>query len=141
MSASPVSWEDATARAVSEAALQNHEIASVYLQDQSAKVVNGVVEEYRVLAKITYQIVNHKSTVTNMKTKSKSHAAPKGVKKAAAKKAAPKKKAAKKATKKAAAPKKKAAAKKATKKAAPKKKATKKAATKKSATKKAAAKK
>jgi|JI10StandDraft_1071094.scaffolds.fasta_scaffold01255_10 dodecin len=136
MSASPISWEDATSRAVTKASESMNEIASVYIQDQSANVVNGRVEEYRVTAKITFHIVNHKSTVTNMKTKSKSHAAPKGVKKAA-KKAAPKKKAAaKKATKKAAAPKKKAAApkkkavaKKATKKAAaPKKKATKKAA-------------
>ena len=118
MSSSKKSWEDATANAVSEASKTLDKIASVYVQDQSATVVKGRVEEYRVTVKITFQIVNHKSTVTNMKTKSKSHAAPKGVKKAA-KKAAPKKKAATK--KKAAAPKKKAATKK--KAAAPKKKA------------------
>lgn len=144
MSSSKKSWEDATANAVSEASRTVDKIVSVYVQDQSATVVKGKVDEYRITVKITFHIVNHKSTVTNMKTKSKSHAAPKGVKKAA-KKAAPKKKAAaKKATKKAAAPKKKAATKKAaTKKAAPKKAATKKkaAAPKKKATKKAATKK
>ena len=117
MSASKKSWEDATANAVYEASKTLDSIASVYVQDQSATVIDGRIDEYRSTVKITFHIVNHKSTVTNMKktTKSKSHAAPKGVKKAAAKKAAPKKKAAAKK----AAPKKKAAAKK----AAPKKKA------------------
>jgi flavin-binding protein dodecin len=134
-SASEKSWEDAAMNAVAEASKTLDNIGSVYVQDQRATVVGGKIEEYRVTVKLT-QLVNHKSTVTNMKTKSTSHAAPKGVKKAA-KKAAPKKKAAaKKATKKAAPKKatKKAAAKKATKKAAPKtaaKKATKKAAAKK----------
>jgi flavin-binding protein dodecin len=141
-SASEISWEDAAMNAVAEASKTLNDIGSVYVQDQRATVVNGKIEEYRVTVKLT-QFVNHKSTVTNMKTKSTSHAAPKGVKKAA-KKAAPKKKAAKKAaTKKKAAPKKatkKAAPKKATKKAAAKKAAPKKA-TKKAATKKAAAKK
>ena len=135
MSSSKKSWEDAAANAVAEAANTIKEIVSVYVQDQSATVFKGKVLEYRVTVKITFQIVNHKSTVTNMKTKSKAHAAPKGVKKAA-KKAAPKKKAAAKK----AAPKKKAAAKKAApKKAAPKKAAAKKAAPKKKAAAKKAA--
>jgi flavin-binding protein dodecin len=140
MSSSNKSWEDAAANAVAEASKTLKGIVSVYVQDQSATVVKGKVEEYRVTVKLTFQIAN-KSTVTKMKTKSKSNAAPKGVKKAAAKKAAPKKKA---AAKKKAAPKKKAAAKKAApkkkaaakKKAAPKKKA---AAKKKAAPKKKAA--
>jgi flavin-binding protein dodecin len=137
-SSSPQSWEDATAKVVEDANLRFNRITSVYVQDQTARVVNGKVNEFCVTAKVTYEIVNHKSTVTNMKTKSKSHAAPKAVKKAAAKKAAPKKKAAAKK----AAPKKKAAAKKAApKKAAAKKAAPKKAAAKKAAPKKAAAKK
>ena len=136
--ASPKSWEDATAKVVEEAMTRFANVSSVYVQDQTARVLNGRVNEYCVTAKVTYEIVNHKSTVTNMKTKSKSHAAPKAVKKAAAKKAAPKKKAAAKK----AAPKKKAAAKKAApKKAAAKKAAPKKAAAKKAAPKKAAAKK
>ena len=105
--ASPTSWEDATAKVVEEAMARFKSVSSVYVQDQTAKVLNGKVNSFCVTAKVTYEIVNHKSTVTNMKTKSKSHAAPKAVKKAAAKKAAPKKKA---AAKKAAAPKKKAAA-------------------------------
>ncbi len=133
MSSSNKSWEDATSNAVSEAAKSVKNIVSVYVQDQSATVVKGRIEEYRATVKLTFHVAN-KSTVTKMKTKSKSHAAPKGVKKAAAKKAAPKKKAAAKK----AAPKKKAAAKK----AAPKKKAAaKKAAPKKAAAKKAAPKK
>ena len=125
--ASPTSWEDATAKVVEEAMARFKSVSSVYVQDQTAKVLNGKVYSFCVTAKVTYEIVNHKSTVTNMKTKSKSHAAPKAVKKAAAKKAAPKKKAAAKK----AAPKKKAAA--------PKKAAAKKAAPKKAAAKKAAA--
>ncbi len=114
MSSSKKSWEDAASNAVAEASKTLQGIVSVYVQDQSATVVKGKIEEFRVTVKLTFQIAN-KSTVTKMKTKSKSNAAPKGVKKAAAKKAAPKKKAAAKK----AAPKKKAAAKK----AAPKKKA------------------
>ena len=92
--ASPKSWEDATAKVVEEAMARFNSVSSVYVQDQTARVLNGKVNEFCVTAKVTYEIVNHKSTVTNMKTKSKSHAAPKAVKKAAAKKAAPKKKAA-----------------------------------------------
>ena len=118
MSSSTKSWEDAAGNAVAEASNSIHDIVSVYVQDQSATVRKGKIEEFRVTVKITFHVAN-KSTVTKMKTKSKSHAAPKAVKKAAAKKAAPKKKAAakkaapKKAAAKKAAPKKKAAAKKA----------------------------
>ena len=74
--ASPKSWEDATCKVVEEAMLRFNSISSVYVQDQTARVVNGKVNEFCVTAKVTYEIVNHKSTVTNMKTKSKSPQSP-----------------------------------------------------------------
>jgi len=57
MASSPVSWEDAAATAVKTAAKTVKEIRSVYLQDQSAVVVKNKITEYRINAKITFEVV------------------------------------------------------------------------------------
>ena len=128
------SWEDATRIALDSIQFSESN-ASFVVQDQVVRRTTDNQLEYNITATVISEIVNHKSTVTNMK-KSTSHAAPKAAKKSAPKKAAKKAAAPKKAAAKKAAPKKAAA-----KKAAPKKAATKKAAPKKAAAKKAAPKK
>jgi flavin-binding protein dodecin len=57
LASSPVSWEDATATAVKTASKTVKEIRSVYVQDQSAVVVRNKIAEYRVNAKITFEVV------------------------------------------------------------------------------------
>ena len=53
---SPTSWEDATQQAVTQAAKTIHNIRSVYIKEQTAKVENGKVVEYRITAKISFQL-------------------------------------------------------------------------------------
>lgn len=50
------SWEDATKKAVSQAAKSLKNIRSVYVQEQSASVKDGEVSEFRVNVKITFEI-------------------------------------------------------------------------------------
>lgn len=50
------SWEDATKKAVKQAAKSVKNIRSVYVQDQSASVVDGEVADFRVNVKITFEI-------------------------------------------------------------------------------------
>ena len=57
MASSPVSWEDAAATAVKTAAKTVKEIRSVYVQDQSAVIIKNKITEYRVNAKITFEVV------------------------------------------------------------------------------------
>ena len=56
LSSSTVSWEDATKRAVTEAAKALKNIRSVYVKEQSAQVKNNEVVEFRVNLKITFEI-------------------------------------------------------------------------------------
>lgn len=56
LSSSPVSWEDATKKAVEKASKSVKHIRSVYVQDQSATVKEGVVTEFRVNLKLTFEI-------------------------------------------------------------------------------------
>ena len=53
---SPTSWEDAAQQAVTQAAKTIHNIRSVYIKEQTAKVENGKVVEYRITAKISFQL-------------------------------------------------------------------------------------
>ncbi|MCL9808089.1 dodecin family protein [Flavobacterium luminosum] len=53
---SETSWEDATAKAVSKASKSVKHIRSVYVQEQSATVVDGKVSQYRVNVKLTFEI-------------------------------------------------------------------------------------
>ena len=50
------SWEDATAKAVKQASKSIKNIRSVYVQDQSAVVVDGKVSEYRMALKLTFEV-------------------------------------------------------------------------------------
>ena len=56
LSSSTVSWEDATKRAVTEAAKSLKNIHSLYVNAQSAQVKNNEVVEFRVNLKITFEI-------------------------------------------------------------------------------------
>jgi flavin-binding protein dodecin len=50
------SWEDAAQVAVSKAAESIHNIKSIYLKELEAKVENNKITEYRINAKISFQI-------------------------------------------------------------------------------------
>ncbi len=50
------SWEDATKKAVAHASKSVKNIRSVYVQDQSASVKDGEVDDYRVNVKITFEV-------------------------------------------------------------------------------------
>ena len=56
LSNSDESWEDATRKAVKQAAKTVKGIRSVYVQDQSAVVNDGEVQEFRVNVKITFEV-------------------------------------------------------------------------------------
>ena len=56
LSSSKTSWEDATKNAVKEASKTLKGIKSVYIQDMSATVTDGEIVEFRVNAKITFEI-------------------------------------------------------------------------------------
>ena len=56
LASSKESWEDATKNAVKEANKTLKGIKSVYIQDMSATVENGEVTEYRVNAKVTFEV-------------------------------------------------------------------------------------
>lgn len=50
------SWEDATENAVSHASKSVNNIRSVYVNEQSATVKDGKIDEYRVNVKITFEV-------------------------------------------------------------------------------------
>lgn len=56
MGASSKSWEDAAQMVVAEAAKTLGNIRSVYIQDFSAKVEGDKIVEYRVNAKVTFEV-------------------------------------------------------------------------------------
>ncbi len=56
LSNSDKSWEDATKKAVANASKTIKNIRSAYVQDQSAVVKDGEVEEFRVNVKITFEV-------------------------------------------------------------------------------------
>jgi len=56
LSNSDISWEDATKKAVEDASKTVKNIRSVYVQDQSAVVKDGEVQEFRVNLKITFEV-------------------------------------------------------------------------------------
>ncbi len=57
LASSPKSWEDATCQAVKIASKTVKEIRSVYIQEMSVVVKNNEVAEYRVNAKITFEVI------------------------------------------------------------------------------------
>ncbi|OFY62766.1 MAG: dodecin [Bacteroidetes bacterium RBG_13_42_15] len=58
MASSEKSWEDAAASAVKMAGKTVKEIRSVYIQDMSAVVTKNKITEYRVNAKISFEVLN-----------------------------------------------------------------------------------
>ena len=56
LSSSTSSWEDATRKAVTQAAKSLKNIRSVYVQDQSDSVKDNEITEFRVNLKITFEI-------------------------------------------------------------------------------------
>ena len=56
LSSSDKSWEDATIKAVEKASKSVKHIRSVYVKDQSAKVKDGKVTEFRVNLKVTFEL-------------------------------------------------------------------------------------
>jgi dodecin len=54
IASSKKSFEDAVAQGVSKAADSLHDITGAWVKDQSVKVVNGKVVEYRVGLKVTF---------------------------------------------------------------------------------------
>ncbi len=56
LASSEKSWEDATQKAVEQAAKSLKHIRSVYVQEQSAVVKDGKITEYRVNLKLTFEI-------------------------------------------------------------------------------------
>jgi len=57
MASSEKSWEDALKNAVKTAGKTVKGIRSAYVQDQSAVVKNNEITEFRVNAKITFEIL------------------------------------------------------------------------------------
>lgn len=57
MSCSEKSWEDAAAQAVAEASRTVKNIKSIYIQDHSAVVHNNKITEYRIDAKVSFEVV------------------------------------------------------------------------------------
>jgi flavin-binding protein dodecin len=58
MTSSPKSWEDATTIAVKTAGETVKGIRSVYIHHLSAVVKNNKISEFRVNAKITFEVLN-----------------------------------------------------------------------------------
>lgn len=53
------SWDDAAQVAVTEAAKSLRNIKSIYIQEMEAKVENNRIAEYRINAKITFELEKH----------------------------------------------------------------------------------
>lgn len=53
---SPTSWEDAAKVALAEAAKTVRDIKSIYIKDMQAVVENDTIVQYRVNAKISFEV-------------------------------------------------------------------------------------
>ena len=56
MSNSTKSWEDAAQNAINHASKTLHNIRSIWIQEQSASVLNNKIIEYRVTVKLSFEI-------------------------------------------------------------------------------------
>ena len=56
MAHSTKSWEDAAQQAVSEASKTVRDIRSIYIQDHSATVKDNKITEYRITAKLSFEV-------------------------------------------------------------------------------------
>ncbi len=72
ISSSKKSFEDAVAQGVAKAADSLHDITGAWVKEQSAKVVNGKVTEYRVNLKVTFVLKDTpKAAAKTIKAKKK----------------------------------------------------------------------
>lgn len=62
MAHSTKSWEDAAQQAVTEASKTLHNIRSIYIQDHSATVKDNKITEYRITAKLSFEIEHNTPT-------------------------------------------------------------------------------
>jgi flavin-binding protein dodecin len=67
MSNSTKSWEDAAQNAVTHASKTLHNIRSVWIEDQSAIVMNNKITEYRVSVKLSFEIDLSETSKTKKK--------------------------------------------------------------------------
>lgn len=56
MASSSESWEDATRKGIAKASESLTNIKSAWVQDQSATVKDGKVDEFRVTLKVTFEV-------------------------------------------------------------------------------------
>jgi dodecin len=61
LSQSPKSWEDAAQEAVNEASKTLRNIRSIYIKEFTTEVENGKVTNYRVNAKVTFDLESERS--------------------------------------------------------------------------------
>ena len=61
LSQSPKSWEDAAQEALNEASKTLRNIRSIYIKEFTAEVENGKVTNYRVNAKVTFDLESERS--------------------------------------------------------------------------------
>ncbi len=57
LASSKTGWEDAAKNAVKSASKSVKAIRSVYIQEQSAVVEDGEIKEFRINAKITFEVL------------------------------------------------------------------------------------
>lgn len=58
LASSDTGWEDAAKNAVKAASKSLKAIRSVYIQEQSAVVEDGEIKEYRINAKIAFEVLD-----------------------------------------------------------------------------------
>ena len=61
LSQSPESWEDAAQGAVNEASKTLRNIRSIYIKEFTAEVENGKLSNYRINAKVTFDLETERS--------------------------------------------------------------------------------
>jgi dodecin len=61
LSQSPKSWEDAAQGAVNEASKTLRNIRSIYVKELTAEVENGKISNYRVNAKVSFDLETERS--------------------------------------------------------------------------------
>lgn len=56
MAESTVSWEDAARQAVAKVTKTIHNVRSLYIENHSVKIENGVITGYRISAKVSFEL-------------------------------------------------------------------------------------
>jgi dodecin len=69
IASSKKSFEDAVAQGVVKAADSLHDITGAWVKEQSVKVTNGKITEYRVNLKVTFVLKDTPKTATKAKKK------------------------------------------------------------------------